>query len=77
MSKQLLFSVTAKDCTWDYIRGSGKGGQKRNKTSSAVRCHHKDSGAVGYAEDTRSQLKNKRLALPRKGHILRFSIPSS
>ena len=28
-----LFSVTAKDCNWDYYRGSGSGGQKKNKTS--------------------------------------------
>ena len=57
--RKLLFSVTAKDCDWDYYRGSGAGGQKRNKTSNAVRCTHKDSKAVGKAEDTRSQLQNK------------------
>ena len=63
--KKLLFSVTAKDCRWDYYRGSGKGGQKRNKTSSAVRCTHTASGAVGKAEDTDSQVKNKKLAFTR------------
>ena len=59
--KELIFSVTSKDCEWDYVRGSGKGGQKRNKTSSAVRCRHLPSNAIGYAEDTRSQLQNKQL----------------
>lgn len=63
--RELLFSVTSKDCEWDYVRGSGAGGQKRNKTSSAVRCRHKPSGAIGYAEDTRSQSKNKQLAFKR------------
>ena len=62
MARELLFSVTAKDCRWDYYRGSGKGGQKRNKTCSAVRCTHIASGAVGQSDDTRSQHKNKVLA---------------
>lgn len=65
MSRQLLFSVTAKDCEWSYTKGSGKGGQKKNKTSSAVHCIHKLSGAHGYAEDSRSQLENKQLAFKR------------
>lgn len=63
--RELLFSVTAKDCDWDYVRGSGNGGQKRNKTSSAVRCRHRDSGAIGYAEDSRSQHQNKITAFKR------------
>ena len=50
----ILFSVTAKDCRWDYFRGSGKGGQKSNMTSSRVRCTHKESGAVGQSDETRS-----------------------
>lgn len=65
MAKTLLFSVTANDCRFDYFRGSGKGGQKRNKTSSGVRCTHKDSGAVGVSDDTRSQHDNKKIAFQR------------
>lgn len=65
MPREHLFSVTEADCRFDYFRGSGKGGQKRNKTSNAVRCIHRASGAVGRAEDTRSQLQNKRLAFKR------------
>ena len=60
MSKELLFSVTASDCDWSYTKGTGAGGQKRNKTSSAVHCTHRLSGAHGYSEASRSQLDNKR-----------------
>jgi len=65
MSKELLFSVTKKDFVVEHTRGSGNGGQKRNKTSSAVRITHHDSGAVGYSESERSQEQNKKLALER------------
>lgn len=60
--KKKLFSVTADDCTFLAKRGSGKGGQKRNKTSNAIQCFHKPSGAMGESEDGRSQLLNKRKA---------------
>jgi protein subunit release factor B len=72
MAKELLFSVTADDCRFDYYRGSGAGGQKRNKTSSAVRCTHLASGAVGQAEDHRSQHENKRLAFIRMAETRKF-----
>ena len=55
-----LFSLTANDFDWSYTRGTGAGGQKRNKTSSAVHCHHQPSGAHGYSEASRSQHDNRR-----------------
>ena len=58
--RQLLFSVTVNDCDWSYTRGTGNGGQKKNKTSSAVHCSHRPSGAHGYSEASRSQLDNRR-----------------
>ena len=60
--KEKLFSISASDCEWNYYRGGGKGGQKRNKTSNCVRCTHKASRASAYSENGRSQLANKRLA---------------
>lgn len=59
MTKEILFSVTANDCRWSYTKGSGPGGQKKNKTSSAVHCFHDPSGSHGYSEASRSQLENK------------------
>lgn len=58
--KELLFSVTASDCEFSYTRGTGPGGQKRNKTSTAVHCHHPASGARAFSDATRSQHENKR-----------------
>ena len=58
--RELLFSVTKDDCDWSYTKGTGAGGQARNKTSSAVHCRHRASGAKGYSESSRSQLDNRR-----------------
>lgn len=65
MKKKKWFSITANDCKWQYFRGSGDGGQKRQKTSSGARCIHEPSGAVGEATDTRWQHKNRELAFKR------------
>lgn len=59
MARELLFSVTAADCTWKYSHGTGAGGQARNKSLSAVHCTHKASGAHAYSQDGRSQESNK------------------
>ena len=64
-NKQLLLSVTIKDCDVETFRAGGKGGQHQNKTESGVRIRHRESGAVGEARDTRSQLENKRAAFRR------------
>ena len=70
--RKLLFSVTAKDCDWSYTKGTGAGGQKRNKTSSAVHCHHRPSGAHGYSEASRSQHDNKRDAFVKMANTKEF-----
>ena len=67
-----LFSVTAKDCEWSYTKGTGAGGQKRNKTSSAVHCSHRKSGAHGYSEASRSQLDNRRDAFKKMAESDKF-----
>lgn len=70
--KQKIFSITREDCDWFYYRGSGKGGQNRNKTDTAVRVVHRASQAVGTAQDERSQLQNKRLAFKRMAATEKF-----
>lgn len=60
--KEKLFTVTANDCTWTYYRGSGPGGQKKNKTSNCARVLHEPSGAVGNGEQGRSQFENRKIA---------------
>jgi len=52
-------------CDVDTYRASGPGGQKRNKTSSAVRLRHTPSGVLVIAEESRSQHENKAKALRR------------
>ena len=57
-------------CDVDTYRASGPGGQKRNKTSSAVRLRHGPTGLIVIAEESRSQHENKAKALVRLAHAL-------
>src|ERR1700687_114219 len=52
-------------CDVDTYRASGPGGQKRNKTSSAVRLRHGPSALIVIAEESRSQHENRTRALRR------------
>lgn len=63
--KELLFSLSKKDFIVQHFKASGPGGQKRNKTSSAVRIIHPASGAMAEGKEERSQTANKRNAFRR------------
>ena len=52
-------------CREDHYRGSGPGGQKRNKTSNAVRLVHTPTGATSTATESRSLNENRLYALRR------------
>tara|TARA_B100000029_G_scaffold512072_1_gene607765 strand:- start:8600 stop:9106 length:507 start_codon:yes stop_codon:yes gene_type:complete len=52
-------------CVLDKFRASGPGGQKKNKTDSAVRIRHVSSGLVGLSSESRSQHINRVYALRR------------
>lgn len=46
-------------------QASGPGGQHRNRTYSAVRLKHLPTGIVVTAADSRSQLRNRKIAFER------------
>jgi hypothetical protein len=52
-------------CEVHTYRAGGPGGQKRNKTSSAVRLHHYPTGLIVVATESRSQHENRARALRR------------
>jgi hypothetical protein len=58
------------ECDVDTYRASGPGGQKRNKTESAVRLRHRPSGLSVIAEESRSQHENRARALRRLRQML-------
>lgn len=58
-------SVDKSDLRIDVYRGSGAGGQHRNKTSTAVRITHLPTGIAASCETHKSQVQNKREAFRR------------
>jgi peptide chain release factor len=54
-----------KDISWETIRASGPCGQHVNRTESAVRVTHVQSGMQAVASEERSQHSNRKLALVR------------
>ncbi len=51
------------ECELQFVRRGGPGGQHRNKTETAVVIRHPATGLTGEANERRSQLVNRRLAL--------------
>lgn len=59
-----------KQCRVETFRASGPGGQKRNKTDSAVRLRHEPTGLSAQAFERRSQHQNRKRALARLREVI-------
>lgn len=59
---ETILHLEEKDIEWTTCRGSGAGGQHRNRTESAVQMTHLPTGIRVRVENERSQHQNRDLA---------------
>ena len=64
-------------CTLDFFKSSGAGGQHRNKTSSAVRVTHKETGLSAEDCTERSQHRNRSNAVQKLKLLIALNIRQS
>lgn len=63
--------IRKEDIRTDVFRASGAGGQHVNKTESGVRFTHLPTGAVAESTESRSQHKNRDIAMGRLIQVIR------
>lgn len=64
-------NIRKEDIRTDLFRASGAGGQHVNKTESGVRFTHLPTGAVAESTESRSQHKNRDIAMGRLIQVIR------
>jgi len=75
MGEQIpVVHLTKKDFELEFYRGTGNGGQNRNKVSSCCRIRHIASGAVASCEEQRDQIQNRKTAFMRLTEDIKFKM---
>jgi protein subunit release factor A len=68
--------VLAKQVVVETYKSSGPGGQRKNKTETAVRLTHLPTGITVLATEHRSQAQNRKLAFERlRERLLKLNRP--
>lgn len=67
----MMIEIKESDLKVEYYRGSGPGGQHRNVTETGVRIRHLPTGIVVQACESRSQARNREIALERLSQALK------